>query len=95
MLKHRNPTVVTPLVADIAKMLFERTLSVAGQLEKDDEEVPLAKEVFIESAHHGDPDYIEWLESDEVAGYYKSVEMDGVTYSVSPKNKYVNLDLKA
>jgi len=33
--------------------------------------------------HHDDPESIEWLEPAEVEGYYESVEMDGVKYSVS------------
>jgi DNA (cytosine-5)-methyltransferase 1 len=85
VLKHRNPTVVTPLVSCIAKTLFERTLSVAGQLERDDieEDAAAANDVGADYTHHGDPDSIKWLEPANVDGYYQSVDMDGVVYSVS------------
>jgi DNA (cytosine-5)-methyltransferase 1 len=81
VLKHRNPTVVTPLVSNIAGMLFERTLRVAGQLEYDsvDHDEPSDFDDFM---HHGDPESIAWLEPAEAEGYYQSVDMDGVTYSV-------------
>jgi DNA (cytosine-5)-methyltransferase 1 len=81
VLKHRNPTVVTPLVSNIAAMLFERTLRVAGQLEHDDIEDDAASDID-DFMHHDDPESIDWLEPAEAAGYYKSVDMDGVTYSV-------------
>jgi len=83
VLKHRNPTVVTPLVACIAKTLFERTLSVAGQLQKDDVEDDVASDVGIDYMHHDDPESMVWLEPTRVEGYYQSIDMDGVIYSVS------------
>ena len=82
MLKHRNATVVTPLVSIIAAMLFERTLRVAGQLEQNSVEDDATDDVD-DFMHRDDPDSIEWLEPAEVEGYYQSVDMDGVTYSVS------------
>jgi DNA (cytosine-5)-methyltransferase 1 len=81
VLKHRNPTVVTPLVSSIAATLFERTLRVAGQLEHDDIQDDASD--FDAFMHHDDPESIEWSEPAEVEGYYESVEMDGVKYSVS------------
>jgi DNA (cytosine-5)-methyltransferase 1 len=81
VLKHRNPTVVTPLVSSIAAMLFKRTLLVAGQLEQDDAEDDAASD-FDGFMHHDDPESIEWLQPTEVEGYYESVDMDGVKYSV-------------
>lgn len=89
VLKHRNPTVVTPLVSCIAKTLFERTLSVAGQLEKDDIENDVASDIGVDYMHHDDPDSIEWVEPADVDGYYLSVDMDGVVYSVSFKFYHV------
>lgn len=83
VLKHRNPTVVTPIVSCIAKTLFERTLRVAGQLEKDDIEDDAASDVGADRIHHEDPHSIEWLDSTDIDGYYLSVSMDGVVYSVS------------
>lgn len=82
VLKHRNPTVVTPLVQNIAKALFDRTLSVAGQLEKDLEE-DILDELDDNIFHHTDPDDIEWLAPSIVEGYYDSVKLDDVIYSVS------------
>jgi DNA (cytosine-5)-methyltransferase 1 len=81
VLKHRNPTVVTPLVSNIAAMLFERALRVAGQLEHDDIEDDTASDID-DFMHHDNPEFIEWLEPAEAEGYYESVDMDGVTYSV-------------
>jgi DNA (cytosine-5)-methyltransferase 1 len=88
VLKHRNPTVVTPLVSNIAAMLFERTLRVAGQLEHDDAETDTGD--FDDFMHHDDPESIEWLEPAEVEGYYESVNMDGVMYSVGPSHFYLH-----
>jgi DNA (cytosine-5)-methyltransferase 1 len=87
VLKHRNPTVVTPLVSTIAAMLFERTLRVAGQLERDDTEDD-ADDSFDDFMHHDDPESIEWLEPAGAEGYYDSVDMDGVIYSVGPSHLY-------
>jgi DNA (cytosine-5)-methyltransferase 1 len=74
--------VVTPLVSNIAVTLFKHTLRVAGQLEHDDIEDDASSDLD-EIMHHDDPEVIEWLDPAEVDGYYESVDMDGMIYSVS------------
>lgn len=82
VLQHRNDTVVTPLVGRVAATFFDRVLSVAGQLEADPTTEDSAAHLVEALEHHSDPESIEWLESASVDGFYQSVEMDGVTYSV-------------
>jgi len=72
---------VTPLVSNIAATLFKHTLRVAGQLEHDDIENDASSDLD-EIMHHDDPEVIEWLDPAEVDGYYESVDMDGMIYSV-------------
>jgi hypothetical protein len=81
VLKHRNPTVVTPLVSNIAVMFFKHTLRVAGQLDSDDADDDATGD-FDNFIHHDDPESIVWMEPAEVKGYYESVDMDGKRYSV-------------
>ena len=72
---------MTPLVSNIAATLFKHTLRVAGQLENDDIEDDSSSDLD-EIMHHDDPEAIEWLDPAEVDGYYESVDMDGMIYSV-------------
>lgn len=84
VLKHRNQTVVTPRVGKIAQGLFELTLRVAGQAspEPEDDENGLIRAIENTKAHHTDPSSMKWLGKTHQVGYYISVSMDGVTYSV-------------
>ena len=83
VLQHRNDTVVTPFVGRIAATVFDRVLSVAGQLEADPTIEDSAVHFVEALEHHNDPESIEWLGPASVDGLYQSVEMDGVIYSVS------------
>ena len=89
VLQHRNNTVVTPLVGRIAATVFDRVLSVAGQLEADPTIEDSAVHFVEELEHHNDPESIEWLEPTSVDGLYQSVKMDGVIYSVSMQSSSV------
>lgn len=83
VLQHRNNTVVTPLVGRIAATVFDRVLSVAGQLEAGPKTEDSAVHLIEALEHHNDPESIEWLEPTSINGSYQSVMMDGVIYSVS------------
>lgn len=83
VLKHRNSTVVTPVVGHIASNLFKRSLVIAGSPTFDDVDDHVAAEIDNVRAHHSDPKSMRWGDSAEgVPGYYSSVTMDGVTYQV-------------
>ncbi|EGO21115.1 hypothetical protein SERLADRAFT_417509 [Serpula lacrymans var. lacrymans S7.9] len=84
VLKHRNQTVVTPVVASISQQLFERVLKIAGKsLAEDhmeeDEPSPAHHAPFI---HAANPSSIQWLEQANHPGYFTSVLIDGRQYSV-------------
>jgi DNA (cytosine-5)-methyltransferase 1 len=85
VLQHRNLTVVTPRVGRIAQRLFEQTLKVAGNLPIEDDAVEdgLTRAIDEARAHHLNPLSMKWLENSNHKGYYKSVVMDGVVYTVS------------
>lgn len=81
VLKHRNATVVTPIVNSIAEKLFHG-LSAAGKVEHDDPDDELvADEPFM---HRGNHSYIRWIGQPDEHGLYKQLKIDGVTYTVSP-----------
>lgn len=81
VLKHRNSTVVTPVLAHIASDLFKRPLVIAGSPAFDNVDGHVAAEINNIRAHHSDPKSMAWGIEDEL-GYYSSVTMDGVTYWV-------------
>ena len=86
VLKHRNKTVVTPTVSDIASGLFYRTLAAAGdQIEETglDSFANICNPEVPVTVHAHDPTSIEWGEP--VLGfpsYYQNVLIDGTLYSV-------------
>jgi DNA (cytosine-5)-methyltransferase 1 len=83
VLRHRNETVVTPVVARIAKSLFERALEVAGQSRFDEIDDDVAMEIDDVQTHHSDPKNMQWGERVFEDKFYDTVIMDGVVYSVS------------
>lgn len=83
VLQHRNETVVTPLVGRIAATVFDRVLSVAGQLQADPTVEDSAAHFVEALEHHSDPDTVEWTEETSIDGLYQSVKLDGVKYSVN------------
>ncbi|KZP21168.1 S-adenosyl-L-methionine-dependent methyltransferase [Athelia psychrophila] len=79
VLKHRNATVVTPIVNSIAEKLFHG-LSAAGKVEHDEPDDELvADEPFM---HRGNHSYIRWIGQPDEHGLYKQLKIDGVTYTV-------------
>ncbi|RDB21087.1 DNA (cytosine-5)-methyltransferase 1A [Hypsizygus marmoreus] len=83
VLKHRNVTVVTPIVSQIAKNLFKGSLEVAGVSNFEDMDENVAAQIDNVQAHHADPKNMIWGDGEPEGGmYYASVIMDGVTYCV-------------
>ncbi|KAF5380878.1 hypothetical protein D9615_004125 [Tricholomella constricta] len=80
VLRHRNMTVVTPIVSRIARHLFKGSLEVAGTSAFDDADV--AAEIDNVQAHHNDPASMKWGSNDLEGQSYASVIMDGVEYCV-------------
>lgn len=91
VLKHRNETVVTPIVARIAKSLFERALEVAGQSRFDEIDDDVAMEIDDVQAHHLNPKNMQWGEREFEDKSYDTVIMDGVTYSVRILFLFINV----
>lgn len=85
VLLHRNPTIVTPAVARIARGLFVQTLQIAGRSLKEaglEDEDPVDAEP--DQTHYTDPIRIEWVRDSRIAPHhYKSVIIDGAKYSVN------------
>ncbi|KAG5636823.1 hypothetical protein H0H81_006739 [Sphagnurus paluster] len=78
VLKHRNTTVVTPTVAEIARRLFNGALEVAGSKAID---ADVAVGIDNVRAHHSDPTSMVW--GPKNGAFYQSVIMDDVEYFVS------------
>lgn len=81
VLKHRNATVVTPIINSIAEKLFHG-LSAAGEVENSDPDDELvADKPFM---HRGNPSSMRWIGQPDEHGLYEQLKIDGVTYTVSP-----------
>ena len=80
VLKQHCATVVTPKVASIAEGLFSQTLHVVD-LMLDPERV-LTPTSAAYKVHHSDPVSMTWGEEGPGEHWYKSVIIDGTTYSV-------------
>lgn len=83
VLKHRNKTVATPVVGRVAQRLFEN-IKVAGKLMEEDmhvsDDVPRHPYII----HAANPNSVQWLDPvDDRPGFYGSVLVDEVKYSVS------------
>ncbi len=82
VLGHKNETVVTPRVGEIAEDLFQQTLHMAG-VPLDSAASPI-KQKLTTRPHFSNPVQLQWVMSSETApGFYGSVIIDGVQYSVS------------
>lgn len=82
VLSHKNETVVTPRVGEIAEDLFQQTLHMAG-VSLDSATSPL-KHTATTRPHFSNPVRLQWVTSSETApGFYDSVVIDGVQYNVS------------
>ncbi|KAG0701495.1 hypothetical protein DFH29DRAFT_1000139 [Suillus ampliporus] len=82
VLKHRNKTVTTPVVGRVAQRLFEN-IKVSGQLIDQD------MDMLDDAPHHpsvihiANPNSVQWLDPvDGHPGFYNSVSVDNVEYSV-------------
>lgn len=74
---------MTPIVSRIAKNLFKRSLEVAGTSTIDEIDETVAAEIDNVQAHHLDPQSMHWgNKADGVDGYYESIVMDGISYTV-------------
>ncbi|KAF9246401.1 hypothetical protein BU15DRAFT_70495 [Melanogaster broomeanus] len=85
VLEHRNPTVVTTVVGRVAKLLFEQNIKVAGMPMAEDIEMDEPEPVHGNRApivHLANPESVKWGKSADHPGYYQSVLVDGVVYSV-------------
>ena len=81
VLQKKNITVVTPTVAGIARGLFVQSLRIAGDPHCDDDGI--SQSHHNDHVHETDPSTIEWVSSSRNApDHYRSVVVDGVTYSV-------------
>ena len=81
VLKHRNATVVTPIVKSIGDKLFHG-LSAAGNRELEVVEDYTLQERH--RMHRGNPASIRWGCQPDENGLYEQVIIDGVTYAVRP-----------
>lgn len=81
VLKHRNATVVTPIINSIAEKLFHG-LSAVGEVEHGDPD----DDFFVDKPfmHRGNPSSIRWIGQPDEHGLYEQLKIDGVTYTVCP-----------
>ena len=82
VLEHRNQTVVTPVVARVTKLLFEQNIKLANILAQDDTDMDAPQPVHVSLVHLANPDSVKWGLPTDYPGYYQSVCIDGVVYSV-------------
>ncbi|KAF8643762.1 hypothetical protein AX16_008781 [Volvariella volvacea WC 439] len=83
VLKHRNNTVVTPIVSRIAQGLFRPQLEVAGATSEELADQRLVHILDDVKAHHMDPESMKWGQPiAKGSGYYYSIIMDGVVYEI-------------
>ncbi|KAL4067750.1 hypothetical protein V8B97DRAFT_1915370 [Scleroderma yunnanense] len=82
VLEHRNKTVVTPTVGRIAEIFFSKNIKVSGNGFSDYLETDNGASGTASIVHHANPNAVKWLKPAAYPGYYLSVLVDGVTYSV-------------
>jgi hypothetical protein len=83
VLKHRNKTVTTPVVGRVAQRLFEN-IKVAGKLMDEDMHISDDAPRHPSIIHAANPNSVQWLDPvDDHPGFYGSVLVDEVKYSVS------------
>ncbi|KAG9318606.1 hypothetical protein JVU11DRAFT_699 [Chiua virens] len=85
VLQHRNQTVVTAVVARVAKLLFEQNIKLANASDQDDvdmDELDGPRSMHPSLVHLSNPDSVKWGVPAEHSGYYQSVCVDGVVYSI-------------
>ena len=83
VLKHRNPTSVTPIIARVADGLFPRELTVAGSEIPDDVLTYDTQHITAdELVHLENPTSIKWGRRSRARDHYWNVHIDGVSYNV-------------
>ncbi|KIJ10522.1 cytosine-5--methyltransferase [Paxillus involutus ATCC 200175] len=85
VLEHRNPTVVTAVVGRVAHLLFAQNIKVAGKLAAEDIDMDEPDHAQVNHAsivHLANPASVKWGRPADHPGYYQSVLVDGVVYSV-------------
>ena len=82
VLEHRNKTVVTPTVGRIAEVFFSKNIKISGNSLSECIEIDKNASGNVSIVHLANPDTVKWLEPAAHPGYYLSVLVDGVTYSV-------------
>ena len=82
VLEHRNQTVVTTVVARVTKLLFEQNIKLANIPIQDDIDMDALQPVHPSLVHLANPNSVKWGLPTEHPGYYQSVCVDGVVYSV-------------
>ncbi|KAF4603394.1 hypothetical protein EYR38_003807 [Pleurotus pulmonarius] len=87
VLKHRNQTVVTPIVGRISGNVYNgHQLTIAGELDSNEDDHP--KNVTFASetpTHKFDPESIEWgnvVHEEDGTTYFESAFLDGVEYTI-------------
>lgn len=87
VLKHRNQTVVTPVVGRISGNVYNgHQLAVAGELDSNEDD-HLKNVTFVSETptHKFDPESIEWgniVHEEDGTTYFESAILDGVEYTV-------------
>lgn len=82
VLEHRNPTVVTTVVARVTKLLFEQNIKLANIPVQDDIDMDELQPTHASLVHITNPDSVKWGLPTHHPSYYQSVCVDGVVYSV-------------
>lgn len=82
VLEHRNQTVVTTVVARVTKLLFEQNIKLANISVQDDIDTDAPQPARPSLVHLANPNSVKWGLPTEHLGYYQSVCVDSVIYSV-------------
>lgn len=82
VLEHRNPTVVTTVVARVTKLLFEQNIKLANIPAQDDVDMDAPQPAHPSLVHLANPNSVKWGLPTDHPGHYQSVCVDGVVYSV-------------
>lgn len=82
VLEHRNQTVVTPVVARVTKLLFEQNIKLVNLSAQYDIDMDGLMPAHSSLVHLANPNSVKWGLPADHPGYYQSVCVDGVVYSV-------------
>ncbi|KAF8447830.1 hypothetical protein L210DRAFT_978503 [Boletus edulis BED1] len=82
VLEHRNQTVVTTVVSRVTKLLFEQNIKLASLSDHDDIDMDALQPPHPSLVHLANPNSVKWGLPTDQPGYYQSVCVDGVVYSI-------------